>query len=127
MKIHYYLRYSNNIIKDVLLGHSFHYTGLDKDFDVNEIAESLSVNVDNLVYSFEAKQYVQVLDGLCAFELLSDNLEDAILEASCFFYNDTYNSCHMHNWHILSGRYVDDGLEGVLIDPQDILYSNAAI
>lgn len=119
-----YIRYSDNIKKDIELGHSFHYTGLDKDFTVKEVAEACNIDENGIEYNVEAKQYVQILPGLCAFELESDNLEDAVEEAKGFKYNDVYNSRDMEFWHVLSGDYCDDCPEGCVIEDVELLYSN---
>lgn len=119
-----YLRYSNDIKADIERGASYHYTGLDKDLSAEEVAEACNIDIDEIEYNEEARQWVQVLPGLCAFELESDNLEDAIEEASDFRANDVYNSASMQNWHIVEGRYVGDCPEGDCIEIINILYSN---
>lgn len=119
-----YLRYSENISKDLKNGHSFHYTGLDKDYTIQQVAEYCNIDESEIDYNEEARQYVQVLPGLCAFELESDNLEDAIEEAKNFRYNSAYNSEDMNFWHILSGEYCGDCPEGDCIDDAELLYSN---
>lgn len=119
-----YLRYSEDIHKDIEKGHSFHYIGLDKDYTVEEVASACNIDESDIEYNEEAKQYVQVLSGLCAFEMESDNLEDAIEEAKEFTYNSVYNSQDMPFWHILSGDYCGDCPEGECIDNVELLYSN---
>jgi hypothetical protein len=60
--------------------------------------------------------YVQVLSGLCGFELEPDSLEDAIEEAKSFRYNSVYNSVDMKKWTIYEGKYNDDCPEGCLFN-----------
>lgn len=62
--------------------------------------------------------------GLCAFELDSNNLYDAIEEAKVFRYNSVYNSEDVQNWHILDARYVDDCPEGDVVEVEKVMYSN---
>lgn len=126
MRKGFFLRYSNNIHKDIDRGVSYHYTGLDKSsFETaEEVAEAFNIPAEGVVYNEDAGQWLQELPGLCAFELESNNIDDAIEEAKEFRYNNVYNSEDMQNWHILEGCYVGDCLEGDIILVEKILYSN---
>lgn len=122
----FYLRYSQNIEKDIQNEISFHYTGLDKNYmkTAKEVAETFNIDIDSVIFNEEARQWVQKLQGLCAFELEADNLEDAIEEAVEYEYNDIYNSESLKNWHILSGDYSGDCPERVCICNIELLHSN---
>lgn len=122
----FYLRYSENIEKDIENGHSYHYTGLDKsDFKrKSEVAECLNIESSNVAYNKKVGQWVEELEGLCAFELESDNLDEAIEEAKDFRYNEVYNSEAMPFWNILDANYVGECPEGDLISVNKLLFSN---
>lgn len=92
-----YLRFSNDIEKDINRGYSMHYSGMGRDFTPQQVADAFGVDVSDIEYNEEAREYVQALPGLCAFELEADNLEDAIEEAKSFYYNDVYNAESMRN------------------------------
>lgn len=121
-----YLRYSDNIQKDILKGVSYHYTDFNKSSyeTAEEVAEVLNIPADEVVYNEDAGRWVQELPGLCAFELDSNNLYDAIEEAKEFRFNSVYNSEDMQNWHILDAHYVDDCPEGDVVEVEKVLYSN---
>ena len=127
MAIKFYIRYSDNIKKDIRKGYSMHYTDFDKkDFKTaKELAEALDIeDPETVIFNKDSKTWVQKLPGLCAFELEADNLEDAIEEAKQFEYNSVYNSEDMPFWHILEGEYIDDCPEGEVIEVINLLYSN---
>ena len=120
----FYIRYSEEIEKDVERGYSFHYTGMDKSFSEEDIESATGLAFDELEYNEEAKQYVQPLAGLCAFELEAETVEEAIEEAKEFRFNEVYNSESMNFFHILTGDYADDCPEGVCITNVSVVYSN---
>lgn len=120
----YFLRYSLNIDKDIERGVSYHYTGLDKSFSIEEIENCTGLSIDELEYNEDADMYVQPLLGLCAFELDAETLEEALKEARGFRFNDVYNSESMDNFHILTGDYEDECPEGCVISNAELVYSN---
>lgn len=119
-----YLRYTENIEKDVERGVSYHYTGLDKDTTAEEVANACNIDIDEVEYNGEARQWVQVLPGLCAFELDADNLEDAVKEAKDFYNSSVYNTRDMGPYAIVEGDYVGDCPEGDCISVTKILYES---
>jgi hypothetical protein len=120
----YFLRYSLNIDKDLERGISYHYTGLDKTFSIEEIENGTGLSIDELEYNEEADMYVQPLSGLCAFELEAETIEEAIEEARGFRFNDVYNTEAMYYFHILTGDYEDECPEGCVISNAELVYSN---
>ena len=122
--MNFYIRYSEEIEKDLERGCSFHYTGLDKSFSEEDIESATGLAFEELEYSEEAGQYVQPLAGLCAFELEAETVEEAIEEAKEFHFNEVYNSNSMSFFHVLEGEYADDCPEGVCITNASVLYSN---
>ena len=120
----YFLRYSKNIALDIENWVSYHYTGMDKSFSVEEIENGAGLSIDDLEWNEEADMYVQPLAGLCVFELEADNLEDAIEEAKTFSFNSVYNSKSMGDIaHLLTGEWVEDCPEGVLIENAKLAFS----
>lgn len=119
-----YLRYTENIEKDVERGVSYHYTGLDKDMTAEEVAEACNIEIDEIEYNEDARQWVQVLSGLCAFQLEADNLEDAVEEAEEFEYNSVYNTRDMGPYAIVEGDYAGECPEGDCISVTKVLYES---
>lgn len=120
----FYLRYSEEIERDLERGYSFHYTGMDKSFSEEDIESATGISFADLEYNEEAGQYVQPLAGLCAFELDAETVEEAIEEAKEFHFNEVYNSNAMNFYHIIAGEYADDCPEGVCITNVSVVYSN---
>lgn len=122
-----YLRFSTSIQEDIERGTSVHCTSLDRSHIATEQEVEECFNIENVIYvenhEILGTQYVQVLDGLCAFELDADNLEDAIEEAKTLE-RDGYSSESCPDWHILEADYCGDCPEGDLIDNITLLYSN---
>lgn len=88
------------------------------------MAEALNIDENEIKYSKKIGQWIQELSGLCAFEMDSDNLEDAIEEAKEFSRGGDYKSSTMPHWHILEGVYAGDCPEGDCIIVTKVLYSN---
>jgi len=120
----FYIRYSKRISEDLERGCSYHYTGMGKDFSIEDVACGCGVNESELEYLEWCDQYAQVLNGICAFELEAENVEDAIEEAKEFRFNDVYNSKDMPFFNVLTGDYVDSNVEGCLIENAELVYSN---
>lgn len=121
-----YLRYTKNLEKDIDKGCSYHYTGMSKREieTASEVAEALNIDENEIEYNEEAAQWVMPLPGLCAFEMDSDNLEDAIEEAKVFDRGGIYNSESMPFWHIVEGVWIDDCPEGEVIIVTKVLHTN---
>lgn len=140
-----YLRFSENIEADVERGTSIHVTELnpssvneaiewffpeDKDslenadnYTIEEVIQKYFDTDHEFVYSEEFKCYVEVLPGLCAFELEAETLEEAFEEAKSLN-RDAYSTKYNDNWHILQANYCGDCPEGDLIENITVLYSN---
>lgn len=105
IKMKYFIRYTETPKKDLQRGVSFHHNS-----EAGEYNEEFGYNVEKL-------------NGLCAFTLESDNLEDAISEAAEFWFGGDYKSCGSLSYVILSG--IENGTceEGVTIIAKEILHT----
>jgi len=101
----YFIRYTETPNADSQRGVSFHH------------------NSEGGEYNEEFGYNVEELNGLCAFALESDNLEDAIIEADEFWFGGDYKSSGSLSYVVLSG--VENGTceEGVTIIANEILYT----
>jgi hypothetical protein len=128
----YFLRYTENAESDLNRNASYHNSDYkagtidwlengqtEKEF----VASVFDCEVEEIEVA-EDGYYVQVLNGLCGFELESENLEDAIEEAKSFRYNSVYNSVDMTSWAIYEGKYNDDCPEGCLFNATKIYHKN---
>lgn len=126
----YFLRYTEKAEQDLERNESYHNSDYkvcsldwleDGQTEKEFVAEVFGCDVDEIEVA-EDGYYVQVLNGLCGFELESENLEEAIEEAEYFKFNSVYNSVDMPNWAIYEGSYNDDCPEGCLFNAQKIAY-----
>lgn len=126
METKFYLRYSQDIEKDIKNGVSYHYTDCMLGDSVEDIEAATGLSIDQLEYNEDARVWAYPLAGLCAFELDADNLEDAIEEAKNFYMNSVYNSKDMPFFHILTGDYAPENsaVEGCCIKYAEVVYSN---
>ena len=130
----FFLRYTNSPEEDLNRNASFHASGISKDdstiesmseaFDCDE--ESI-VLLDNGLYANGIPDgdvcYFQKLDGLCGFQLESNNLDDAINEAHKFRFNGVYNSEDMNSVIVIfKGSFIESNQEGCLFDAKKIVY-----
>ena len=140
----YFLRYTENAIADLDRNYSLHASDFEvgkidwleeEQTEIEVVASAFNCDVENIVmldngiyHGEEANgklQYFQKLDGLCGFELDSEDLDDAIEEAENFEYNYVYNSVTMQNWAIFEGQYIDDCPEGVCFFATKLAYTNS--
>ena len=101
----YFIRYSETPNADLKRGVSFHH------------------NSWKGVFNEEFGYKVEELNGLCAFNLDSDNLPDAIIEASEADFGGDYKSSGSLSYVILTGK--ENGLceEGITILGADIVFT----
>ncbi|MGL5981369.1 MAG: hypothetical protein ACRCZY_10965 [Phocaeicola sp.] len=119
-----YLRYTENIQADIERGTSLHLSDFNlKDFaTAEEFASSIDVDADEVAYIEDFRRWAQVLNGLCAFCLEAETLEEAIEEAERFRRDDYYTD-EDSTYAIVDAKYVGDCPEGDLIDNIEVLYT----
>ena len=98
-----YLRYTDTPKKDLERGVSFHHGEGE--------------------YNEEFGYEVTELNGLCAFELESREIEEAIEEAKEFYFSGSYNTDEDSSYVIMKGDFSGHCEEGVLIKNAEILYT----
>jgi len=134
----FFLRYTSNPERDLAKSYSYHqiqdlnnYDGLEKYVNQVDVYDGLSpieVAAKELDLEVEDLEVIdgvvlQKLNGLCAFELESENIEDAIEEVKDFKFNSVYNSKDMgQSAVIFTGIYNEENEEGVLFSPEKIVW-----
>ena len=121
----FFLRYTENIEADIDRGYSYHLTGLEVNhYSVDQAAEYAGCDAEDIEVVNGC--YSQKLDGLCAFELDVDNLDDAIKAAKNFSFSNSSYSSEENNWVIVKGVSIGRGCpEGETIVVQEVLYVNS--
>lgn len=119
----YFLRYSDNPEIDLERNASLHLSDLDaSNIDAESAANSFGCDVEDLIEVDGL--WCQKLEGLCAFELEAETLEEAIKEAEEFNFNGVYNSNVMGDLiTIFTGEFEDYNLEGVIFTAKEIVYT----
>ena len=116
----YYLRFTDTAKEDLERGTSLNHSGLDSSSKIESVAELFGCDADSI--ELLDGLYVQVLNGLCGYELQSDNLEDAIEEVE----NNYYQFSNVGKAIIFNGTYSSDAkyvADGDLFIPKSIAYS----
>lgn len=117
----YFLRFTSTAEADLRRNVSYHSTGIRKeDATKKEVAEMLDCNVSAI--KVLKGYYVQELNGLCAFEVEADSIEEA--EESVEQYQNRYQ--YGESWAIFSGVYRGDCPEGCTFLATKILKQSAA-
>lgn len=131
----YFLRYTTTANQDLERNASFHASGLSKqDSTLESVASLFGCDIEDVVlldygmYNNGVNNgdmcYFHQLEGLCGFELEAETLEEAIVEAKEFSFNEVYNSDSMGEIiTIFEGEYIDENLEGCLFDAEKIVYN----
>lgn len=84
----FFVRFTTNANKDLERGQSFHATDFAKgEIKKSRLAEMMGCEKDDI--KIIDKRFVQMLDGLCGFELEAETLEEAIEEVE--------DSLNIHN------------------------------
>lgn len=112
----YFLRYTATPNADIERGESYHVTGLYDKEEFAQVAEQEGYEWNEF---FGA--YVEVLNGLCAFELDAEDLEEAIEEAETFKKAD-YKTTPESSYIICTGVIVGDCPEGEVIRVKEVLH-----
>ena len=115
-----YLRFTDTAVEDLERGTSLNYSGLNsKSTEKKDVADLFGCDCD-CVEDIDG-QWAQVLNGLCGFQLESDNLEDAIEEVE----NGNYQFEDCGKAVIFSGKYASNSefvADGDLFTPISIEY-----
>ena len=104
----FFLRYTETPAADLERGVSYHLA-----------------DVETLGYEWKDhfNAYAQELPGICAFKLNAETIEDAIQEAAGFKFNSNFFSPGgFDSYCIMTGKYIDDCPEGVIILPGKIVH-----
>lgn len=119
----YFLRYTATPELDMENEYSVHMTpfvvgqvffGDEEESEEARVAESIDCSEDDII--IVNGQYAQRLEGLCAFELSADTLEEAIKEAKEHEFNGVYNFESMGDLAVIfEGEYAGDCPEGELM------------
>jgi len=130
----YFLRFTQTANEDLERNASYHASGIpEEEMSIEDMASMFDCEEEDIIlldYGIYFRNiengnmcYFQRLNGLCGFELESENLEDAIKEAENFYFNSVYNTADMIDFSIFEGVYTDDCPEGIVFDAENILYT----
>lgn len=115
----FFLRFTDTANEDLQRGTSLNHSGLDSSFSIESVAELFGCDSDSV--ELLDGLYVQVLNGLCGYQLESDNLEDAIEEVK----DNNYQFSNVGNAVIFNGKYSSDSTfvaDGDLFIPKSIAH-----
>ena len=116
----YFLRFTENAIKDLKKGTSIHSSDLKtSEYKKKQAAQIFGCNPE-YVGRFNGN-WCQILDGLCGYALLAETLEEAIEEVE----SNSYQFENIGKAVIYSGRYSSQGdlvPDGDLFYPFEILH-----
>lgn len=108
----YFIRFTDTPKFDLERGVSYHLS---------------DVEADGYEYNEHFGCYAQDLGGLCAYELEAETEEEAIEEASSFKQDIFDANDDLDSFVVLTGEYLDDCPEGVVIKAKDIVFTKKGI
>lgn len=115
----FFLRFTDTANEDLQRGTSLNNSGLDSSSNIESVAELFGCDTDSV--ELLNGLYVQVLDGLCGYQLESDSLGDAIEEVN----GNYWQFSDIGKAVIFTGKYSSDSnfvADGDLFTPKSIAY-----